>query len=55
MLTHGRGEAPCLAGKVIVQAGMPALLQLLLVIALANWAINAGRLMWRRRQVTGMA
>lgn len=46
---------PLLAGKVIVQAGMPALLQLLLVIALANWAITAGRLMWRRRQVTALA
>jgi MFS family permease len=40
---------PFLAGKVIVQAGMPALLQLLLVIALANWSITFGRLVWRRR------
>ncbi|QHG64899.1 MFS transporter [Pseudomonas putida] len=39
---------PLLAGKVIVQAGMPALLNILLVIALANWSITCGRLVWRR-------
>ncbi|MFJ4064297.1 MFS transporter [Pseudomonas sp. NPDC089996] len=39
---------PLLAGKVIVEAGMSALLQLLLAIALANWSITFCRLAWRR-------
>lgn len=45
---------PLLAGKIIVQAGIPALLDLLLAIAVVNWAIPLGRLVWRsrRRQAT---
>ncbi|NIF25151.1 MFS transporter [Pantoea sp. Tr-811] len=46
---------PLLAGKVIVEAGMPALLQWLLVIAVVNWSITAGRLLWRRLQVVATA
>lgn len=40
---------PLLAGKVIVHAGVFALLHLVLIIALANWAITLGRLAWRSR------
>ncbi|MGF6393759.1 MFS transporter [Pseudomonas plecoglossicida] len=46
---------PLLAGKIIVQAGMGALLQVLLLIALANWSITVGRLAWRRRRAVAMA
>lgn len=46
---------PLLAGKVIVEAGMAALLQLLLVIALANWSITVARLAWRRRRAVAVA
>lgn len=41
---------PLLAGKIIVQAGIPTLLDLLLAIAVANWAIPFGRLVWRSRR-----
>ncbi|TLP56089.1 MULTISPECIES: MFS transporter [Pseudomonas] len=38
---------PWLAGRVIVEAGMPALLQLILLLALTNWGISLARLGWR--------
>ncbi|QXH49585.1 MFS transporter [Pseudomonas fakonensis] len=38
---------PWLAGQVIVQAGMPALLQLILLLAVVNWGIAVARLGWR--------
>ncbi|MCU1735056.1 MULTISPECIES: MFS transporter [unclassified Pseudomonas] len=41
---------PLLAGSIIVHAGMPALLQLVLLIALVNWAITLGRLVWRSQR-----
>jgi len=46
---------PLLAGKIIVQAGMGALLHVVLLIALANWSITVGRLAWRRRRAVAMA
>ena len=39
---------PWLAGQVIVNFGMAALLWIVLAIALCNWAITLGRLVWRR-------
>ena len=39
---------PWLAGHVIVTYGIPALLSIILVVALCNWAITVGRLLWRR-------
>lgn len=39
---------PLLAGKVIVNYGMPALLYIILVIALCNWSITLARIVWRR-------
>lgn len=39
---------PWLAGHVIVSYGIPALLSIILVIAVCNWTITAGRLLWRR-------
>lgn len=39
---------PWLAGHVIVAWGIPALLSIILLIALCNWSITVGRLMWRR-------
>ncbi|BBH45818.1 MFS transporter [Pseudomonas sp. KU43P] len=46
---------PLLAGKVIVQAGMASLLQLVLVIALVNWSITVARLAWRRKRAAAVA
>lgn len=39
---------PWLAGRVIVSYGMTASLWIILLIALGNWAITLGRLVWRR-------
>ena len=39
---------PWLAGLIIVSQGMGALLSVILLIALCNWAIALGRLVWRR-------
>lgn len=39
---------PLLAGKIIVDHGVPALLITLLAVALVNWLITVGRLLWRR-------
>lgn len=38
---------PLLAGAVIVHAGIAALLQVVLAIAVVNWSITLGRLVWR--------
>ena len=38
---------PLLAGQIIVQYGMQALMLTVLGIALLNWAISLGRLFWR--------
>ncbi|MBK5407265.1 MFS transporter [Pseudomonas sp. TH34] len=39
---------PLLAGKVIVEYGMPTLLMSVLAVALLNWLITIVRLIWRR-------
>ncbi|NWD41812.1 MFS transporter [Pseudomonas yamanorum] len=39
---------PLLAGKVIVEYGMPTLLMSVLTVALLNWLITVVRLIWRR-------
>ena len=39
---------PWLAGRIIVEAGMQALLFTVLAVALLNWLISLGRLGWRR-------
>jgi MFS family permease len=39
---------PLLAGNVIVEQGMSVMLAILLGVALLNWSITVGRLMWRR-------
>ncbi|WP_331691715.1 MFS transporter [Pseudomonas sp. ZY71] len=39
---------PLLAGKIIVEHGMSTLLLTVLIVALANWLITLGRLLWRR-------
>jgi len=39
---------PLLAGKVIVEYGMPTLLMSVLAVALLNWLITVARLIWRR-------
>ncbi|CAB1403849.1 FIG00962766: hypothetical protein [Pseudomonas fluorescens] len=39
---------PLLAGKLIVEQGMASLLLTLSGVALANWLITIGRLLWRR-------
>ncbi|MGF0242412.1 MFS transporter [Rhodococcus sp. IEGM1300] len=39
---------PLLAGKIIVEHGMMTLLLTVLGIALLNWLITVGRLLWRR-------
>ena len=41
---------PWLAGQIIVNYGMHALLWLILAIALCNWSITLGRLVWRHLQ-----
>ncbi|AIC18971.1 MULTISPECIES: MFS transporter [Pseudomonas] len=38
---------PLLAGRIIVEQGMPALMLTVLGIALLNWLISVGRLVWR--------
>jgi MFS family permease len=38
---------PLLAGKIIVEQGMPTLLLTVLAIASLNWLITVGRLIWR--------
>ncbi|MEJ5861983.1 MFS transporter [Pseudomonas farsensis] len=46
---------PWLAGQVIEQAGVAGLLEVVLLLALINWAISLGRLgwRWRARRLTG--
>jgi MFS family permease len=39
---------PLLAGKIIVDQGMSTLLLTVLGVALTNWLITVGRLLWRR-------
>lgn len=39
---------PLLAGKLIVEQGVPTLLASVLGIALLNWLITLARLIWRR-------
>ena len=39
---------PWLAGQIIVNYGMPALLWIILAVAVCNWTITLGRLVWRR-------
>jgi MFS family permease len=39
---------PLLAGKVIVEYGMPTLLMSVLAVASLNWLITVARLIWRR-------
>ncbi|MDB5997881.1 MAG: transporter [Pseudomonas sp.] len=39
---------PLLAGKIIVEQGMKTLLLTVLIVALLNWLITVGRLIWRR-------
>lgn len=39
---------PLLAGKLIVEHGMASLLTAVLSVALLNWLITVGRLIWRR-------
>ncbi len=39
---------PLLAGKIIVEHGMSTLLLTVLLVALANWLITLGRLLWRQ-------
>jgi MFS family permease len=39
---------PLLAGKIIVEQGMPTLLLTVLAVAALNWMITVGRLIWRR-------
>lgn len=43
---------PWLAGHIIVSYGIPTLLSIILLIALCNWSITAGRLLWRTRTAT---
>jgi hypothetical protein len=43
---------PLLAGKIIVERGMATLLLTVLVVALLNWLITVGRLIWRRVATT---
>jgi hypothetical protein len=37
-----------LAGKIIVDQGLSTLLLTVLSVALTNWLITVGRLLWRR-------
>ena len=39
---------PLLAGKIIVEHGMATLLLTVLAVAVLNWLISVGRLVWRR-------
>jgi MFS family permease len=39
---------PLLAGKIIVEQGMATLLLTVMAVALFNWLITVGRLIWRR-------
>lgn len=39
---------PWLAGRIIVEHGMTTLLYTVLGVAIVNWLITAGRLLWRR-------
>jgi MFS family permease len=43
---------PLLAGKVIVDSGMSVMLTILLGVALSNWSITVGRLVWRRLEIS---
>lgn len=43
---------PLLAGKVIVDSGMSVMLTILLGVALLNWSITVGRLVWRRVEIS---
>ncbi|WP_095167665.1 MFS transporter [Pseudomonas sp. Irchel 3H3] len=38
---------PWLAGRIIVEQGLPAMLLVVLGVALLNWLITVGRLLWR--------
>ena len=40
---------PLLAGKIIVDSGLPTLLASVLAVALFNWLITVARLIWRQR------
>ena len=40
---------PWIAGRIIVSDGMPTLLWLILGLAVCNWSITVGRLLWRKR------
>jgi hypothetical protein len=42
---------PLLAGKIIVEHSMATLLLTVLAVALINWLITLGRLLWRRLDV----
>ena len=42
---------PLLAGKIIVEQGMSALLLSVLAVAVINWLITVGRLIWRSMKV----
>ena len=42
---------PLLAGQIIVEYGMTTLLLTVLCVALLNWLITVGRLLWRRFRV----
>ncbi|AKA25722.1 MFS transporter [Pseudomonas chlororaphis] len=46
---------PWLAGKIIVEQGMPALLLTVLAVAALNWLISVGRLAWRGLQTRRLA
>lgn len=43
---------PLLAGKVIVENGMSVMLTILLGVAVVNWLITVGRLVWRSNAVS---
>ena len=40
---------PWLAGRIIVEQGLSTMLQVVLAVALLNWSITVGRLLWRWR------
>ncbi|WEK29365.1 MAG: MFS transporter [Candidatus Pseudomonas phytovorans] len=42
---------PLLAGKVIIDQGLPMMLLILLGISLLNWSITLGRLVWRKARL----
>ncbi|MHA3738847.1 MFS transporter [Pseudomonas sp. Eth.TT006] len=46
---------PLLAGKIIVEHGLPTLLLAVLGVALMNWLITVGRLLWRYAGIKTLA